>query len=51
MSDLKFTMIGTEFWSRFQLSAWQKVTGVQCVALCDRTLDKAEKGEMVRLES
>lgn len=39
---LKFAILGTGFWSRFQLAAWQEVGGVACVALCDRVRAKAE---------
>lgn len=35
-------MIGTGFWSRFQLPAWRELGGVHCVALCDRTRSRAE---------
>ncbi len=39
---LKFAIIGTGFWSRFQLAAWQELDGAQCVALYNRTKPKAE---------
>jgi predicted dehydrogenase len=42
MSDLRFAILGTGFWSRFQLAAWRELEGVQCVALCDRDKSKAE---------
>jgi predicted dehydrogenase len=42
MSDLRFAMLGTGFWSRFQLAAWRELSGVQCVALYNRTRAKAE---------
>ncbi len=41
MPPLRFALFGTGFWSRFQLAAWQEVGGVECVALANRTADKA----------
>lgn len=43
MTDLRFAMFGTGFWSAFQLSGWQEAGGVECVALYNRTISKAEK--------
>ena len=40
--NLRFAIIGTGFWSRFQLAAWQELEGIECVALCDRISAKAE---------
>src|SRR5688572_9132043 len=42
MRELKFAIIGTGFWARYQLAAWGEVAGAQCVALCNRTQSKAE---------
>lgn len=42
MSNLRFAMLGTGFWSRFQLAAWHELNGVECVALYNRTRGKAE---------
>ncbi len=42
MKELNFAIIGTGFWARYQLAAWREVPGATCVALCDRTLPKAE---------
>ena len=42
MSNLKFAIFGTGFWSRFQLAAWYELGGVECVALYNRTRAKAE---------
>jgi predicted dehydrogenase len=42
MSDLKFAVLGTGFWSHFQIPAWFEVGGVQLVALYNRTVAKAE---------
>ncbi len=41
-APLRFAILGAGFWSRFQLAAWQELDGVECVALCDLTLDKAD---------
>lgn len=41
-TPLKFAVIGTGFWARFQLAAWQELDGVECVALYNRTRSKAE---------
>lgn len=44
MSDqpLKFALFGTGFWSHFQLAGWQELEGVECVAVYNRTVSKAE---------
>jgi predicted dehydrogenase len=42
MKELRFGIIGTGFWSRYQLAAWGELSGARCVALCDRTRGKAE---------
>lgn len=42
MNELKFAVIGTGFWSHFQLAAWGEVPEVRCVALCDKNRGKAE---------
>jgi predicted dehydrogenase len=42
MKTLKFAIFGTGFWSQFQLGGWQELEGVDCVALYNRTLSKAE---------
>ena len=42
MSDLRFAIFGTGFWSRFQLAAWRELEGIECVALYNRTRSKAE---------
>ncbi len=43
MSNLKFAIFGTGFWSQFQLGAWNELQGVECVALYNRTKSKAEE--------
>lgn len=40
---LRFAMFGTGFWSRFQLAGWIEAGGVECVALYNRTVSKAER--------
>jgi len=42
MKDLRFAIIGTGFWARYQLAAWREVPGARCVALYNRTRSKAE---------
>jgi D-apiose dehydrogenase len=42
VSELRFAIIGTGFWARYQLAAWRELAGVRCVALCNRTRSKAE---------
>lgn len=41
MRKLKFAILGCGYWSQFQLGAWQELPGVECVALYNRTLSKA----------
>lgn len=43
MADLKFAVLGTGFWSHFQIPAWFEVGGVQLVAVYNRTISKAEQ--------
>ncbi len=42
MKNLRFAIVGAGFWTRYQLAAWQELTGVECVALCDLNRQKAE---------
>jgi predicted dehydrogenase len=35
-------MMGAGFWSQFQLAGWHELAGARCVALYNRTRDKAE---------
>jgi predicted dehydrogenase len=42
MSNMRFAIFGTGFWSRYQLAAWRELDGVECVALYNRTRAKAE---------
>jgi predicted dehydrogenase len=43
MSKLKFAVLGTGFWSHYQIPAWFEVGGVELVAVYNRTVSKAEK--------
>lgn len=43
MRPLRFALLGTGFWSRYQLAAWNEVGGAECVAVYNRTRAKAEK--------
>jgi D-apiose dehydrogenase len=42
MKILRFAVFGCGFWSRFQIGAWSEITGVELVALYNRTLSKAK---------
>lgn len=42
MKELKFAVLGTGFWSQFQVGAWSEVPGARLVALYNRTESKAE---------
>jgi predicted dehydrogenase len=39
---LRFAVVGTGFWSHFQVAAWKELEGVELVALYNRTLAKAQ---------
>lgn len=39
---LRFALLGTGFWARFQLAGWIEAGGTECVALYNRTVSKAE---------
>lgn len=43
MRALRFAVLGTGFWARYQLAAWLEIKGARCVALYNRTAAKAEK--------
>ena len=43
MSNLRFAVLGTGFWSHYQIPAWFEVGGVELVALYNRTVSKAEQ--------
>ena len=42
MSPLRFAVIGTGFWAKYQIPAWMELEGVELVALYNRTKLKAE---------
>jgi predicted dehydrogenase len=43
MAPLRFAVIGTGFWSNFQIPAWLEVGGVELVAVSDQMIEKAKK--------
>jgi predicted dehydrogenase len=43
MTPLKFAVLGTGFWSYYQIQAWFEVGGVELAAVYNRTVSKAEK--------
>ncbi|MBE0696971.1 MAG: Gfo/Idh/MocA family oxidoreductase [Anaerolineaceae bacterium] len=43
MTDLHFAVLGTGFWSHYQIPAWFEVGGVKITALYNRTVSKAVK--------
>jgi len=43
LTDLKFAIFGTGFWSLFQIPAWFEVGGVQPVAAYNRTIARANE--------
>lgn len=42
MEKLRFAVLGTGFWSQFQVGAWSEIPEVELVALFNRTRAKAE---------
>ncbi len=42
MKNLRYAVLGTGFWSQFQISAWNEVGGVDLVAVYNRTLSRAK---------
>ncbi|MFC5409586.1 Gfo/Idh/MocA family protein [Larkinella bovis] len=42
MRKLKFAILGTGFWAKYQIPAWLMLDGVELVALYNRTRSKAE---------
>ena len=43
MKPLRLAVIGTGFWSYYQIPAWKELEGVELVAVCNRTRKKAEE--------
>jgi predicted dehydrogenase len=42
MKPLRFAIFGAGFWARVQLAAWRELGGTKCVAIYNRSRDKAE---------
>lgn len=42
MTELRFAILGTGFWARYQLAGWRELPDVRCVALWNRTRAKAD---------
>ncbi len=42
MRELRFAILGTGYWARYQLAGWRELPGVRCVAVWNRTRAKAE---------
>jgi len=43
MKKLRFAIFGAGFWAQYQLPAWLELPGVECAAIYNRSLAKAEK--------
>ena len=43
MKRLRFAIFGAGFWARVQLAAWRELGGVECVAIYNRSREKAEQ--------
>ncbi|MHB9032832.1 MAG: Gfo/Idh/MocA family protein [Anaerolineae bacterium] len=42
-APFRFAILGTGFWARYQLAAWHEISGVECIALYNRTRTRAEE--------
>ena len=42
IKPLRFAIFGAGFWARAQLAAWREVGGVECVAIYNRSRERAE---------
>jgi predicted dehydrogenase len=42
LKELKFGVLGCGFWSKYQISAWRELGGVELVAIYNRTRSKAD---------
>jgi len=42
VKPLRFALFGAGFWSRFQLAAWRELADAECVAVYNRTPEKAK---------
>ena len=43
MKKLRIAVVGCGFWSRFQVPAWQELSDVECIAVCDLDHVKARQ--------
>jgi predicted dehydrogenase len=43
MKNLRIAVVGCGFWSRFQVPAWQELSDVDCIAVCDLDQVKAQQ--------
>ncbi len=43
MKNLRVAVVGCGFWSRFQVPAWQELSDVDCIAVCDVDGVKAQQ--------
>ncbi len=41
ITPLRFVILGTGFWARYQLAGWREIPGVECVGVWNRTGEKA----------
>jgi len=42
MTELRFAILGTGFWARYQLAGWRELPNARCVAVWNRTRAKAQ---------
>jgi D-apiose dehydrogenase len=42
MADLRFAVLGAGFWARYQLAAWGELPGARCVAIYNRSRERAQ---------
>lgn len=42
MKELRFAVFGAGFWAPYQLAAWRELKGVRCVAIYNRTWERAD---------
>ncbi|GAA4448227.1 Gfo/Idh/MocA family oxidoreductase [Nibrella saemangeumensis] len=43
MKNLRFAVLGTGFWSTYQIAGWRELDGIELVALYNRTRTRAEQ--------
>jgi predicted dehydrogenase len=43
MAELRFAALGAGFWASYQLAGWQEIEGARCIAIYNRTRQKAER--------